>query len=243
MGNTCCGNNNNEIANTLYGYMYNSKIRKLKFSHAKVIIDRTFLPLTLHTRITVDELLGLNTVISNQLRKILLDFYIDKAYIDDDYQRQEIYITSVFNLFTPNKYLLLFIFFSLYSNDENKLNLFLPMLLLYSHNTRLNYIEFYQYVREYLSINIVIAHKVNKGVIDMASEDMERCDDIFTTANLEKFMRKIFTRFESKYLLHAESYFDITITQQHVGEIFGRFSPAIFDFFEIQQTFLEALDD
>jgi hypothetical protein len=238
MGNTCCGNRS-ELENDLYGYLYSSKIRKLKFSNAKAIIDYTF-P-SMYTRKTKEELLDLNSIISNQLRKLLAEFYIDRGYLHDDYQKQEIYVTSLFQEFSPNKYLLLFIYFSLYNNDENKLNLFLPMLQIYSNST-MNYIEFYQYVKEYLTLNLILSHRVNKTILDLDSQDLAKTDEIFTIANLENFMRKLFSQFEGKHMQHAESYL-VVITQQHVNEVFGRFAPGIFDFFELQKLFVESLED
>jgi hypothetical protein len=243
MGNKCCGSDSG-IGENIYSYLLTSRIRDIKYSEAKLIIDKTFLPYGLQATVTADELLGINTIVSNQLQKILSDFYLAPSdCVDDDCCKQEQYIKLLVQEFSANKYLYLFLFYSLYSNKEDKLRTFLPMLLLYTHNENLNYVELYDCVKEYLNINLCLSYRINKYIFNKADVDGENHKDTYTAVNLENFLRKIFKPFENDYLYYAENYFKMPITQKHMFEIFGKYSPDFFDFFKLQQLFMESLDE
>ncbi len=137
-----------------------------------------------------------------------------------------------------NKYKILFVYFSLFK-DDNKINDFYSMMFLLRDDDILHYIDFFEILVCYIDINLQIQEEILYEISEeecIKEDAIHRLKVVITNHNLKYFVNSLLTEFDELKNFNCENIKMYEMTVNDFNIIFKN-KLEIFDIFRLREIY------
>ena len=240
MGN-CCGSKDRIYA-PMEESINKSRIRRMKYSEVKELIDNQF-----EVCIKNNNNARNSSGLENRIHKINDESSIEminQYFIDENEEIHTIFFIDMFNKlsFMKCKYKTLFVFFSLFKN-ENKIKNFYSIINLINQEGPIYYIRFFDKLKLYFQINLFIQEEIVYRTTDeetIKQDAIHRIKNSITDDNLTYFINHILTDFDEYKMINSDNIKGYEMTLDDFYYIFKN-KLEVFDIFGLREYFYSFL--